>query len=130
MIKNDIKKIEKSNYKKTPSSQRVLKTIWFWLIIPLTISGYGLGCSLNTSGNIFAGVLMIFGPVFLGLWLIILIILLLVGLRNKNQSLILMSKIGLLLASFPVSYTAGVILCHLQFPLVGASVTELSEVKF
>jgi hypothetical protein len=108
-----LKKLKSQTINKTPSSQRALKTIWFWIIIPLTIFGYDLGCSLKTGGNIFAGLLMIFGPFFLGLWLIALIILLIISLRNKNQSLILVSKIGLLLISFPVSYTAGVILCHL-----------------
>jgi len=98
---------------KNPSFQQALKSIWFWFIIPLTIFGYNLGCSLDTGGNVLAGALMMFGPFILGLWLIGLIILLLVGLRKKNSSLILVSKIGFLLFSFPVSYTAGVILCHL-----------------
>jgi hypothetical protein len=92
---------------------QLLRGKWFWLIIPLTIAGYVMGCNLNTGGNIFAGLLMIIGPVFFGVGLITLIILFLVGIRNKNQALILVSKIGLLLISFPLSYTTGVILCHL-----------------
>ncbi len=98
--------------KETSSPQELSKTLWFWLIIPLAILGYGLGCNLNTGGNVFAGALMIFGPFIFGLGLIILLILLLVGLKNKNKALILVSKIGLLLISFPASYTAGVIFCH------------------
>jgi hypothetical protein len=96
----------------TPPAIEATKTIWFWLIIPLCLLGYALGCNMNTSGNVFAGIIMIFGPFIFGLSFIILSTLLLVGLKNKNQSLILVSKIGLLLISFPVSYTAGVIFCH------------------
>jgi len=99
--------------KQTSSQKEVVKKYWFWLIIPFCFLGYLLGCNLNTGGNVFAGIIMLFGPFIFGLALIILITLFLVGLRNKNQSLTLVSKIGLLLISFPLSYTAGVILCHL-----------------
>jgi len=99
--------------KQTLSKKEVTKKYWFWLIIPLCFLGYTLGCKLNTGGNVFAGIIMLFGPFIFGLAIIILITLLLVGLKNKNQSLTLVSKIGLFLISFPVSYTAGVIFCHL-----------------
>ena len=108
-----LKKVKSETINKTPSSQLELKNMWIWLIIPLSIFAYNNGCSLDTGGNVLAGALMIFGPFFLGLWLAGLIILLLVGLKNKNKSHILISKIGLLIISYPVSYTAGVILCHL-----------------
>lgn len=38
------------------------KKNWIWLLIPLSIFGYLLGCDLNTGGNAFAGFLMIAGP--------------------------------------------------------------------
>jgi uncharacterized membrane protein len=38
------------------------KKNWIWLIVPLSIIGYLLGCDLNTGGNVFAGFLMIAGP--------------------------------------------------------------------
>ena len=90
-----------------------IKIIWFLLIILLTTLGFQSGCKLNTGGNVFAGLLMLFGPFIFGFGLIILIILLLIGLKNKNKALILIAKIGLLSISFPLAYTAGVILCHL-----------------
>jgi hypothetical protein len=90
-----------------------IKIFLFLLIIPLTIVGFQLGCNLNTGGNVFAGLIMIAGPFIFGLGLIVLIILLVIGLKNKSQALILISKIGFLLISFPLAYTAGVILCHL-----------------
>ena len=90
-----------------------IKKILFLLIIPLTIVGFQLGCNLNTGGNVFAGLLMLVGPFIFGLNLIILIILLVTGLKKKSKALIVVSKIGLLLISFPLAYTAGVILCHL-----------------
>lgn len=83
-----------------------------WLLIPLSIFGYLLGCDLNTGGNVFAGFLMIAGPYIFMFGLILLLILLLVGIRKKIQGLVFISKIGLVLISFPISYTAGVILCH------------------
>ena len=98
---------------KTQKKKNVITMIWFLLIISLSIVGFQSGCKLNTGGNIFAGLLMLAGPFIFGLGLIILIILLVTGLKNKNQALILISKIGLLFISFPLAYTAGVILCHL-----------------
>lgn len=98
---------------KIQKSKNVIKKIWFLLIIPLSIVGFQLGCELNTGGNIFAGLLMVVGPFIFGMGLIILIILLVSGLKNKSQTLILISKIGLLFISFPLAYTAGVVLCHL-----------------
>ena len=98
---------------KEPSSpKQVIKTYWFWLIIPLSVLGYALGCELDTGGNVFAGIIMIFRPFILGLGLMVLLIFFLVGLKNKNQALLQVSKIGLLLISFPASYAAGVIFCH------------------
>lgn len=97
----------------TLKKQFEIRNIWFWLIIPLTINGYQSGCRLDTSGNVFAGFLMLIGPIIFGIGLIVLIILLRNGLNKKNQALILVSKIGLLLISFPSSYTTGVIFCHL-----------------
>ena len=98
---------------KVQKKKNVIKKNWFLLSIPLIIVGFQLGCKLNTGGNVFAGLLMLVGPFVFGLGLIILIILLVTGLINKNQTLILISKIGLLFISFPLAYTAGVILCHL-----------------
>ena len=106
------KNIRDENPNKILSVQKVTKTYWFWLIVPLCFIGYYLGCFLNTGGNVIAGLIMVFGPFILGIPLIILLILVLLGLINKNQSLILFSKIGLLSVSFPVSYTIGVIFCH------------------
>ena len=97
----------------TLKKQFEIKNIWFWLIIPLSINGYQSGCKLDTGGNVFAGLLMLTGPVFFGIGLIVLTILLRNGLNKKKQTLILVSKIGLLLISFPSSYTAGLIFCHL-----------------
>lgn len=85
---------------------------WFWLIIPLCFLGFTFGCNMNTGGNFFAGMIILFGPFIFGLILIILITLLLVGQKKENQSLILVSKIGLLFVSFPMSYTVGVIFCN------------------
>ena len=97
----------------TLKEQFDLKNIWFWLIIPFTINGYQSGCKLDTSGNVFAGFLMIIGPFIFGIGLIVLFVLLRIGLNKKNQTLLLVSKIGLLLISFPTLYTIGVIFCHL-----------------
>ena len=108
-----LKKVKSQTSNKTPQSQFELKNLWFWIIIPLIILGYTMGCSLDTGGNVIAGAIMIFGPFIMGLWLTGLIIFLLISLKNKNQSHILIAKIGLLLISFPLSYTAGVVLCHL-----------------
>lgn len=55
---------------------------------------------------------MIAGPFIFMFGLILLLILLLVGSRKKIQGLVFISKIGLVMISFPLSYTAGVILCH------------------
>ena len=107
------KNMKSQTNNKAPSSQKALKNSWLLLIIPLAIFAYHMGCSLDTGGNLIAGVIMIFGPFIMGLWLIGLIILFLVSLKNKNQSQLFIAKIGFLLISFPLPYTAGVILCHL-----------------
>ncbi|MBT8271902.1 MAG: hypothetical protein KJO25_07650 [Bacteroidia bacterium] len=98
--------------KEATSPRELSKKLWFWLIVPLGFLGYTLGCNLNTGGNVFAGMIMIFGPYILAPGVLMLLILLLIGLLNKNKLLIDVAKISLLLISFPAAYTAGVILCH------------------
>ena len=102
--------------KEVASEQQIKKALWFWGIIPLSILGYELGCGLDTGGNLFAGIIMIFGHyispyVFLPL-LIPMLILYLIGLKKKNQILITFVKISLLLIAFPLTYAAGVIFCN------------------